>query len=187
MRRIVMCLFVLAAVASFNRPVEAQVLYGSIVGSVQDQSGAAVPNAAISIIDNSTGQSRAAVTTDDGTYAFTDVPAGSYTLTVTAKGFRVSRTTNVLVAINAVARNDVRLQVGELAETVNVEASAAILQTDTADLHVSLGTRAITELPLPGYRNYQTLINLVPGATPANYQNAVSGSPGRSLNTNINR
>ena len=67
-----------------------------------------------------------------------------------------------------------------------MEASAAVLQTDTADLHVSLGSRQITELPLPGYRNYQTLINLVPGATPANYQNAVSGSPGRSLNTNIN-
>ena len=41
-------------------------------------------------------------------------------------------------------------------------------------------------MPLPGYRNYQTLINLVPGATPASYQNAVSGSPARSLNTNIN-
>ena len=53
-------------------------------------------------------------------------------------------------------------------------------------MHVSLGPRQITELPLPGYRNYQTLINLVPGATPAAYQNAVSGSPGRSLNTNIN-
>jgi hypothetical protein len=186
MRRIVMCLLVLAGVAAFDWPAEAQVLYGSVVGTVQDESGAAVPNAAIAIIDNSTGQSRAAVTTDDGTYAFTDVPAGSYTLTVTAKGFRVSRTTNVQVAINAVSRNDVRLQVGELAESVNVEASAAVLQTDTADLHVSLGTKQITELPLPGYRNYQTLINLVPGATPANYQNAVSGSPGRSLNTNIN-
>src|SRR4029077_14372450 len=50
----------------------------------------------------------------------------------------------------------------------------------------SLDSRQIADLPLPGYRNYQTLINLVPGATPANYQNAVSGSPGRSLNTNIN-
>ena len=140
----------------------------------------------VEIVNSATTRSRAAVTTEDGSYAFTDVPAGSYTLTVTAKGFRVSRTNNVQVAINAVARNDVRLQVGEVAETVNVEASAAVLQTDTADLHVSLGSRQITELPLPGYRNYQTLINLVPGATPANYQNAVSGSPGRSLNTNIN-
>ena len=128
MRRIVMCLLVLAAAACFNRPAEAQVLYGSIVGTVLDASGAAVPNAAITIIDNSTGQSRAGVTTEDGTYAFTDVPAGSYTLTVTARGFRLSRTTNVQVAINAVSRNDVRLQVGELAETVNVEASAPLIQ-----------------------------------------------------------
>ena len=176
----------LLAVAAIACPVEAQVLYGSIVGSVQDESGAAVPNAAVSIVNSATTRSRAAVTTEDGSYAFTDVLAGTYTLTVTAKGFRVSRTNNVQVTINAVARNDVRLQLGEVAETVNVEASAAVLQTDTADLHVSLASRQIADLPLPGYRNYQTLINLVPGATPASYQNAVSGSPGRSLNTNIN-
>jgi len=178
--------FLVAVAACFSRLGQAQVLYGSIVGTVLDESGAAVPNASISITNSATTQSRAAVTTEDGTYAFADVPAGSYTLTVTAKGFRVSRTSNIQVSINSVSRNDVRLQVGELAETVNVEASAAVLQTDTADVHVSLGSRQITELPLPGYRNYQTLINLVPGATPANYQNAVSGSPGRSLNTNIN-
>jgi hypothetical protein len=186
MHRIVIALVAVAALSLWSRPACAQVLYGSIVGTVQDESGAAVPNASISIINNATTQSRATVSSDEGAFALTDVAAGSYTLTVTAKGFRVSRTSNVQVAINAVSRNDVRLQVGELAETVNVEASAAVLQTDTADVHVSLGSRQITELPLPGYRNYQALINLVPGATPANYQNAVSGSPGRSLNTNIN-
>src|SRR3954470_22380328 len=186
MRKLLMFVVTIFLSAGWTRPAGAQVLYGSIVGTVQDASGASVPNAAVSITDTATTQTRAATTTDEGSYVFADVPAGSYTLVVTAKGFRVSRTNNVQVAINSVSRNDVRLQVGELAETVNVEASAAILQTDTADLHVSLGSRQITELPLPGYRNYQTLINLVPGATPANYQNAVSGSPGRSLNTNIN-
>jgi len=179
-------IFVAVLVSCCSRQAGAQVLYGSIVGTVQDESGAAVPNAAVTITDTATTQTRAATTTEEGSYVFADVPAGSYTLAITAKGFRVSRTSNVQVTINAVSRNDVRLQVGELAETVNVEASAAVLQTDTADLHVSLGSRQITELPLPGYRNYQALINLVPGATPANYQNAVSGSPGRSLNTNIN-
>src|SRR4051812_26638454 len=99
MRRIVMSLLLFAAAASWNRPAEAQVLYGSVVGAVQDESGAAVPGAAISIVNTSTTQARSAVTTDDGTFAFTDVPAGSYTLTVTAKGFRVARTNNVEVAI----------------------------------------------------------------------------------------
>src|SRR6476646_11700168 len=174
-----------AALAVVPRPAAAQVLYGSVVGSVQDDSGGAVPNAVVTIVNNSTTRTRETLTTEDGTYTFADVPAGSYTLTVLSKGFRTSRTNNVEVTINTVSRYDVRLQLGEVAETVTVEASAAVLQTDSADVHVSLGSRQITELPLPGYRNYQSLINLVPGATPAAYQNAVSGSPGRSLNTNI--
>src|SRR5690242_19060657 len=153
MRRFAMWLLSLAAIVC---PAHSQVLYGSIVGTVQDSSGAAMPNAAVSIENTATTLSRAAVSSEDGAYAFADVPAGSYTLTVSAKGFRVSRTTNVQVTINSVARNDVRLQVGELAETVNVEASAAVLQTDTADVHVSLGSRQISDLPLPGYRNYQS-------------------------------
>jgi hypothetical protein len=176
----------LAVVTLATRRAGAQVLYGSVVGSVVDDSGAAVPGATVTIVNNATQNSRDATTTEDGTYSFTDVAAGTYTLTISAKGFRTSRTNNIEVSINAVTRYDLKLQVGEVAETVTVEASAAVLQTDTADVHVSLGSRQITELPLPGYRNYQTLINLVPGATPAAYQNAVSGSPGRSLNTNIN-
>jgi len=176
----------LAAVAWMARPAGAQVLYGSIVGAVQDETGAVVPNATVTIVNGATGRSREASTTDDGTYSFTDVPEGSYTLTITAKGFRTSRTNNVTVTINMVTRYDMRLQVGERADTITVQANAATIQTDSADVHTSLGSSAVTQLPLPGYRNYQTLINLVPGATPASYQNAVSGSPARSLNTNIN-
>ncbi len=145
-----------------------------------------MPNAAVTVVNASTGQSRQAVTTDAGTYLFADVPAGSYTVTVEAKGFRTFRTTGVEVTINTVTRVDSQLPVGERADSVTVEASAAAIQTDSADVHVSLGSKEVTELPLPGYRNYQALISLVPGATPASYQNAVSGSPGRSLNTNIN-
>jgi hypothetical protein len=63
---------------------------------------------------------------------------------------------------------------------------ASPIQADNADLHVALGVPELTQLPLPAYRNFQSLLNLVPGATPAVYQNAVAGSPGRSLVTNIN-
>jgi len=85
-----------------------------------------------------------------------------------------------------VRRADVALQVGQVSETVTVEASAAVLQTTKADVAVNLESKAIETLPLGGYRNYQTLINLVPGATPARLQNAVTDTPGRSLTTNIN-
>ncbi len=164
----------------------AQVLYGSIIGSVVDASGSVVPNATITIVNSATGQSREAVTSGEGAYSFNDVPEGSYTFTIAAKGFNTSRTNNVPVSINAVTRQDMRLQVGDSAQTVTVQENAVALQTDSADLHSTLDAREITELPLPGYRNYQSLINMVPGATPAAYQNAVSGSPARSLNTNIN-
>jgi hypothetical protein len=164
----------------------AQVLYGSIVGLVEDASGALIPGAAITAVNEATGLSRATVTKGDGTFSLTDMEAGSYRLTVQAKGFRTSQTNNVAVNINIVTRHDIHMQVGERAETVTVEANAATVQTDSADVHASLNSTAVTQLPLNGYRNYQSLINLVPGATPAAYQNAVSASPARSLNTNIN-
>ena len=66
------------------------------------------------------------------------------------------------------------------------EASAARLQTSKADVNINLEARAVTNLPLSGYRNYQTLINLVPGATPVQFQNAVIDTPQRDLSTNIN-
>ncbi len=64
--------------------------------------------------------------------------------------------------------------------------SAAVLQTAKSDVSVNLDTEAIENLPLSNYRNYQSLINLVPGATPARFQNAVTDTPGRALSTNIN-
>jgi hypothetical protein len=179
---IVSCL----SVIGLSRPARAQVLYGSILGTVQDPSGAAVPNATVTIVNAGTGESRSTHTNDDGAYSFADVPEGSYTLTIGAAGFHTSQTQNVAAAINIVTRRDVRLEVGERTEIVTVQENAATIQTDSADVHTTLGSAQITELPLPGYRNYQTLINLVPGATPAAYQNAESGSPARSLNTNIN-
>ncbi len=180
--------FLLASVlvlCGSNR-VAGQVLYGSLAGEVTDSSGGALPGALVTITNQSTAQSRTTTTTNSGAYVLADVPEGSYKVTVAATGFRTSQVNNVVVSINTVTRSDIRLQVGERADTVTVEGDVAAIQTDSADVHTALTSSEITQLPLPGYRNYQTLINLVPGATPASYQNAVSGSPARSLNTNIN-
>ncbi len=69
---------------------------------------------------------------------------------------------------------------------VTVEAASALLQTDKADTHTEFATTAVTNLPIGAYRNYQTMLILVPGATPTAFQNAQVDSPGRSLTTNIN-
>jgi hypothetical protein len=179
-------ILLLAAFAAIAPSAYAQVLYGSIVGTVLDASGSVVPGATTKIVNTSTGQSREVTSTETGTYSFADVLAGSYTVTISAQGFRAAQTTNVPVTINTVVRVDVQLQVGSLTDTVTVSAETATIQADKADLHVALGVAELSQLPLPAYRNFQSLLNLVPGAAPVAYQNAVAGSPGRSLVTNIN-
>ena len=94
--------------------------------------------------------------------------------------------TGVSVRINSVTRTDIVIQIGGVAEQVSVAATSAVLQTATTDVSTNLDTRAMENLPLSGYRNYQSLINLVPGATPAHFQNAVTDTPGRALTTNVN-
>jgi Carboxypeptidase regulatory-like domain/TonB dependent receptor len=168
------------------RPATAQVLYGSIVGTLTDQTGAVVPKATVTVTNKSTGLSKQATTDDTGYYSIPNLPEGVYDLAITAGGFRPYTQKDLNVSINAVTRADAAMQVGGLTEQVSVEASTALLQTTKSDVSVSLDTQALENLPLSGYRNFQSLINLVPGATPARYQNAVTDTPGRALSTNVN-
>ena len=167
-------------------PAEAQVFYGSIVGTVLDQSGAVVPKGTVTITNTATGQSRETTTDQEGRYSIINVLPGIYDLKVSVPGFKTLTRPGMEVTINTVTRADVNLEVGAISEQVTVEATGAVLQTDKTDVHAELGSQAISALPLPNYRNYQSLINLVPGATPAGFQNAVIDTPGRALTTNIN-
>jgi hypothetical protein len=90
------------------------------------------------------------------------------------------------VTAGQISRVDVKLEIGALTETVTVASEAQLLQTDKTDVHTELKSQEIVNLPLNQYRNYQTLINLVPGATPATFQNAQTDTPGRALRTNVN-
>ena len=83
-------------------------------------------------------------------------------------------------------RIDLKLEVGALAETVNVVSESTLLQTEKADLSSELSSKQIVNLPLNQFRNYQKLIDLVPGATPSQFQNAEIDTPGRSLRTWVN-
>lgn len=164
----------------------AQVLYGSIRGVVEDPGHSLIPGAAVSVTNKDTGSSQSTQTGAAGGYSFVDIPPGAYSLSVSAPGFKSHTQTDIEVSINTVTRVDVQLQVGQVNERVEVSSEAAALQTDKADVHVELAAKQVSELPLPAYRNYQSLMNLVPGATPAIYQNAVIASPGRALATNVN-
>src|SRR5438477_378238 len=164
----------------------AQVLYGSLVGIVTDPSGGAIPNAAVTLTNKETGSSRELKTDEQGRYSVVNALPGKYTVKVVAPGFRTFSETDIDVSPNTIARVDVKLEVGQISDQITVEANAAALQTEKADTHSQIDSKAITSLPIGGYRNYQTLINLVPGATPAQFQNSITDTPGRALQTHIN-
>jgi len=180
-------IFVLGfALLGFVERTDAQVLFGTVSGTVTDQSGAGVPKAHITLVNKSTNVQKEADVDESGHYTITDVPPGTYDLKVTASGFKPLTQTNLTVAANTVMNGDAKLQVGAVTEQVTVEASIVTLQTEKTDVHTELTSKAILEIPLNQYRNYQTLINLVPGATPGKFQNAIADTPERALTTNIN-
>lgn len=174
-------------VARVTSPVaSAQTLYGSITGTITDQSNALVVKATVTAVNTATGLARQTLTDQNGYYALQNLQEGAYDLSITAPGFKPVTQKGVAVRINNVIRTDVSLEVGGVAESITVEASTAALQTSKADVNTNIESQAVSSLPLSGYRNYQTLMNLVPGATPVQFQNAVIDTPQRDLSTNIN-
>src|SRR5258708_10630198 len=148
-------LFVSLLAVCFSGPACSQVLYGSLVGTVEDQSGAVVPQATVSATNVATNQSYSDKSDSGGRYDITNVLPGTYTIKVTATGFRTLLQNDVIVTINTVTRQDLKLQVGQVSEQVTVEAQAVQLQTDKSDVHTEIGSQAIENLPLTRYRNYQ--------------------------------
>jgi carboxypeptidase family protein/TonB-dependent receptor-like protein len=175
-----------AALIVLAAPVGAQVLYGTLVGNVTDPTGAAIPGATVTLINANTNLSREATTNAEGVYRFVNVQPGTYKVRVTLTGFKEYVKEGVPIAPTTVSRVDVPLEVGALTEVVNVQSEVSVLQTDTGDVHSELKGKEVVELPLGNYRNYQSLVNLVPGATPAVFQNAVTDTPERALSTNVN-
>ncbi len=174
------------ALLGFVERTDAQVLFGSVSGTITDPSGAGMPKAHVTLINKATSVQKEADTDESGHYTITDVPPGNYDLKVTASGFKPLTQTNLTVTANTVMNGDAKLQVGAISEQVTVEASTVTLQTEKTDVHTELTSKAILDMPLNQYRNYQTLINLVPGATPGVFQNAIADTPERALSTNIN-
>ena len=174
------------AISAPVQPTHAQVLYGSLTGVVSDPTGATIPGAEVSATHTQTARVLTTTTDAEGRYSFVNAPAGTYDIRVTADGFRALATTGNTVSVNQIARVDLQLELGQVTEVITVEGAAVSLQTEKADTSAEITNEAVKDLPLPGFRNYQSLVNLVPGATPARFQNSILDTPARSLSTNIN-
>ncbi len=177
---------VLAFALFTSPPAEAQALYGGLVGNVTDAQGAVLPGVTVAITNVGTGLKLETVTDDTGNYVFRNLLPGTFDVTLSLAGFTTMRQTGIVVTAGTPRRQDARLAVGAPTETVVVSAEAIALQTDTSDMTAEITSKQVTSLPLNQYRNYQTLLNLVPGATPVQFQNAEIDTPQRSLRTWVN-
>ncbi len=129
-------------------PVVAQSIQGSILGSVKDQTGAAVPNATVKITDTDTGTSRTVISNDGGDYQLLNIPADHYKVEVTAHGFESQVLSNLTLNARQQLRADATLIVGAVDQQVTVDASnAGVIATETASIDSTLSSVAVRDLP----------------------------------------
>jgi hypothetical protein len=164
----------------------AQFETASVLGYIRDGSGAFVPNATVTLINEETKAQVVAVTNAQGAYEFTDVKIGQYEVLAQADGFDTSTTQNFTVAVNARQRVDVTMKVGSRSESVTVDAAAALLETDNSERGQVIGTREVENLPLNG-RAYADLAALVPGVRRNILENTTDSSRDASFNVNGQR
>jgi hypothetical protein len=136
----------------------------SIVGTVTDASGAAVPNATITLTNTDTGLARSTATNSTGSYSAPELGIGHYNLKVEAPGFKTYEQTGITLNVNDTIRADVSLQVGEVKESVTVEASAVQVQSQTNEVSQAITATQVSQLSTNG-RNVLQLAMLVPGAS----------------------
>ena len=137
---------------------------GQIVGTVIDPSKATIAQATITATNSATGLVRTTKTNSDGDYVVPLLPPGAYSISVAAPGFKTQTATNISVEVATTATVNIRLQLGEASQQVTVEATADILQTDSAANGGVVDNKTVPALPLSS-RNYTQILGLSPGVS----------------------
>ena len=163
--RLLVIAAILTALLLAGTPANAQVTTADVLGTVTDNTGAVLPNAKITITNTATNQSRSGQSNAAGDYVFTLLPPGNYSLRVEAPNFKAFVSPVTVVAGDR-ARVDASLQLGSVGETVEVTATAPLLQTDSSTVTSTITTDHVEQIPLET-RNLTNLIQLSPGANEA--------------------
>jgi hypothetical protein len=157
-------------------------IVGAISGTVQDSTGAVVPNARVVMKDTKTGITRETTSSDRGTFLFPDLASGLYEITVTAPGFQTAFLPDVSVSTSQTMDVRISLMVGQASETVTVIGSgSAGLETSSQLVASTLATKTIAQLPVSNRSNVLALARLAPGASPptggsTRYNNLAGGA-----------
>src|SRR5258707_6059781 len=138
--------------------------FASIGGDVRDSSGAIVSGAMVTAVNVGTNAARTAVTNEAGAYSFPSLPPGTYTVKIEKVGFKSVVRNQIELQVQLNARVDFELQVGQVSESIEVRADAALLVTDNATVGTVIENKRIVDLPLNG-RNYLQLVSLAPNVS----------------------
>jgi hypothetical protein len=164
-RFVALTLMAVLVTLAVPRGADAQVLYGSLTGNVTDQSGGVAAGARVQVLNVGTNIAKTATTDERGAYLVSNLLPGDYDVTIDAAGFQPFVRKGLRIEATAVLRIDARLQVSGVTEAVEVTAATPVLQTDRGDIHITQSAKQVNDLPLTGSvsRNYQSLMNIVPG------------------------
>lgn len=173
------------SVCGFNSAASAQAVYGSIFGTITDASGAAIPNATITVTNVSKGTSITTLTGASGNYLAEHLIPDTYQVQVTAQGFQTAVAKNVVVYADTSPKIDLQMTVGGATQTVEVTAASPLLQTDRADVSTVLNSRAIEQLPNLN-RNFTAFELLTPGTTYIGWSVGQSQNPQESMQIEVN-
>jgi hypothetical protein len=138
--------------------------FGDISGEVRDSSGATIAAAQVTIVNVDTNATRTAVSNDAGVYSFPALPPGTYNLKAEKTGFKTVTRPGILIQVQQSTRIDIDMPVGQVTESVEVSATAALLTTENATVGTVVENKRIVELPLNG-RNYLQLVSLSPNVS----------------------
>lgn len=182
------CVLVAGLTATAGVALHAQVLYGTITGTITDPTGAVVPGAHIRLTNQNTGLVRQLDANGAGEYSAGNLEPGTYRLTVTDPGFTTYQQSGAAVAGNQILRVDATLKLGETSQVVDVTTAPPQLQTEEASTNYNITSEQIQNLPTTSStgRNVQALYRLIPGATPPYEANSQAANPQRSEPINVN-
>ena len=177
----------LAGFVIAGTPLRAQAVAGSISGVVQDAQGAVVPAAKVTLTNENQGEgsARTVNTTSDGTFVFSPVLAGKYTVTVEVMGFKKYVQSGIALDVSdRLGLPTIALQVGATGESVTVEAAAVQLQTLSAERAGVVTAAQVVDVAING-RNYTSLLKTVPGIAADSGTGDVSANGGRTAQNNF--
>ncbi len=138
--------------------------FGEITGTVRDPSGAVISGAAVTITNVATNATRSTVSNEAGVYSFPSLPPGTYSVRAEKEGFKSVTHAGIQLQVQQSARLDFELPLGQVTETIEVSATAALLATENATVGTVVEQKRIVDLPLNG-RNYLQLVAIAPNVS----------------------